>query len=148
MKKIFKFALAKCTFSPPDCDLSRCQLVRDHQNCLFCSCPPSQRLPAIHIPPLIQTHALCPPFDKNTCTEPCMFFSNRLGCQECICPVKQPEVLASSLPSPVEFPQFISLPNLTQTNQLNIHSSFKVPLTTSVKPTAPSTPPTISKLFF
>ncbi|KAI6228908.1 Thyroglobulin type-1 and Proteinase inhibitor I2 domain containing protein [Aphelenchoides fujianensis] len=32
----------------------------------------------------------CPPLDVNRCVEPCIIFSNRLGCQECVCPVQPP----------------------------------------------------------
>uniref|UniRef100_A0A915Q1L3 Uncharacterized protein n=1 Tax=Setaria digitata TaxID=48799 RepID=A0A915Q1L3_9BILA len=34
----------------------------------------------------------CPPVDKSLCMEPCILFSNRRGCQECTCPVAQPDV--------------------------------------------------------
>ena len=44
----------------------------------------------------------CPPLDVNLCVEPCIIFSNRQGCKECVCPVLPsqlpPQVLPPSLP--------------------------------------------------
>ncbi|VDN23732.1 unnamed protein product [Gongylonema pulchrum] len=35
--------------------------------------------------------AQCPPVDVSQCVEPCVVFSNRRGCQECVCPLARPE---------------------------------------------------------
>uniref|UniRef100_F1KQ30 Papilin n=1 Tax=Ascaris suum TaxID=6253 RepID=F1KQ30_ASCSU len=94
----------------PRCDLTRCQLVNDAQGCPFCSCPPPhQPHPPTaereqHPSPLCSLGADnlfscsgrpierpdCPPLDVMLCIEPCIIFSNRRGCQECVCPVIPP----------------------------------------------------------
>uniref|UniRef100_A0A0N4Z460 Kunitz/Bovine pancreatic trypsin inhibitor domain protein n=1 Tax=Parastrongyloides trichosuri TaxID=131310 RepID=A0A0N4Z460_PARTI len=73
-----------------NCDLSRCHVTKDERGCPACSCPPTISNPAISPPPFplsgnkIQIN--CPIVDAASCIEPCMIFSNRKGCQECVCP--------------------------------------------------------------
>lgn len=40
----------------------------------------------------------CPFVDVLMCTEPCIIFSNRRGCQECVCPVIHPKDVFSATP--------------------------------------------------
>jgi hypothetical protein len=92
----------------PECDISRCQLVNDARGCAFCSCPPPQRTPPLFPqPPTVERPPQCPPLDVNLCVEPCIIFSNRRGCKECVCPV-----LPSQLPTVAETaPEHISMPH-------------------------------------
>uniref|UniRef100_A0A0M3IQG7 Papilin n=1 Tax=Ascaris lumbricoides TaxID=6252 RepID=A0A0M3IQG7_ASCLU len=72
----------------PRCDLTRCQLVNDAQGCPFCSCPPPHQPHPPTGRPIERPD--CPPLDVMLCIEPCIIFSNRRGCQECVCPVIPP----------------------------------------------------------
>ncbi|KAI1722806.1 kunitz/Bovine pancreatic trypsin inhibitor domain-containing protein [Ditylenchus destructor] len=76
----------------PECDTSRCQLVNDGHGCPFCSCPPPTRHPPTRQGPRPQTpqRPSCPRVDLSICVEPCIIFTNRVGCQECVCPVNPP----------------------------------------------------------
>ncbi|VDK19618.1 unnamed protein product [Anisakis simplex] len=81
----------------PQCDLSRCQLVNDAQGCSFCSCPPDSTQPQ-------QPSQGCPPIDVLMCAEPCIIFTNRRGCQECVCPVLPPNAGGPVPPSTDQLP--------------------------------------------
>ena len=55
----------------PDCDLGRCQLVRDAQGCPLCSCPPPRHPPLVSGPPT-EGRGQCPSLDVHLCQEPCI----------------------------------------------------------------------------
>uniref|UniRef100_A0A1I7RSZ6 Kunitz/Bovine pancreatic trypsin inhibitor domain protein n=1 Tax=Bursaphelenchus xylophilus TaxID=6326 RepID=A0A1I7RSZ6_BURXY len=40
--------------------------------------------------PVINQRPHCPVLDLQSCTDPCIIFTNREGCQECVCPVTPP----------------------------------------------------------
>lgn len=105
--------LVQCP-APPVCDKSRCQLVTDKNGCPFCSCEPVMHPPSTFIQPstcctlswipslnkqayeysiclgLPPAPSHCPLLDVANCVDPCIIFKNRVGCQECVCPVPQP----------------------------------------------------------
>uniref|UniRef100_A0AC35TN92 Kunitz/Bovine pancreatic trypsin inhibitor domain protein n=1 Tax=Rhabditophanes sp. KR3021 TaxID=114890 RepID=A0AC35TN92_9BILA len=84
------------------CDFNRCQLVNDVKGCAFCSCPPI--VPQIISPPFPMEHANrqlnCPIVNLDKCLEPCMIFSNRKGCKECVCPAAPTDQVPSATNAP------------------------------------------------
>uniref|UniRef100_A0A914Y7K8 BPTI/Kunitz inhibitor domain-containing protein n=1 Tax=Panagrolaimus superbus TaxID=310955 RepID=A0A914Y7K8_9BILA len=97
---------------PPACDTSRCQIVNDVRGCPFCSCPPPPQHPPII--PNFQPEPSCPHLDVNLCVEPCIIFSNRRGCKECVCPVLQnqlpPSIPQQPAPAPPPPSPDVSMP--------------------------------------
>ncbi|VDN07617.1 unnamed protein product [Thelazia callipaeda] len=59
----------------------------------------------------------CPPINVSHCLEPCILFSNRLGCHECRCPVTQPETEKVSMQISTPIPTTDDSSQIDQTSQ-------------------------------
>uniref|UniRef100_A0A914HT32 Uncharacterized protein n=1 Tax=Globodera rostochiensis TaxID=31243 RepID=A0A914HT32_GLORO len=117
------------TDPPKDCDLTRCQLVKDGRGCTLCSCAPTRHPPLIPGPESAG-RAHCPPLDIQLCVEPCIIFLNRKGCQECVCPLLPPTPTQAS--TGVEQPPAPALPE---------DESVSVPNRPAPRPVAPALSP-------
>ncbi|KAL3085166.1 hypothetical protein niasHS_010235 [Heterodera schachtii] len=102
---------------PKDCDLTRCQLVKDGRGCALCSCAPPRHPPLVPGPSSV-ARAHCPPVDIQLCVEPCIVFLNSKSCQECVCPLLPPPQPSSgegaqppAAPALPEGDESVSVPN-------------------------------------